>query len=474
MNNRTVDVAVIGAGTAGLSARREAIKLGASVLMIEGGPYGTTCARVGCMPSKLLVAAADAAHHVATAGRFGIRVPDGVTVDGRAVLERVRSERDRFVQFVLDSVDAIPDGEKLRGHARFDGPTTLLVDDHTRVEAKAVIVATGSSPNLPPVLHAVREHVLLNEAIFELTDLPASLAVFGTGVMGLEIGQALHRLGVRTTLFSRSEQLGPFSDPVVHAAAAKVFGAELDLQPNVMPAVTHDGKAFLIEWTDRTGAARSARFDALLSATGRHSNFDQLDLARAGVRGVPAIDPHTMQCANLPIFFAGDVTAYRPLLHEAIDEGEIAGANAARFPDVRAQRRRRTALEIVFTNPNMAIVGVPFAALDQQHAAVGCVSYANQGRARVIGENAGVVRIYARRAGGELLGAEMFGPRVEHTAHLLAWAIQRGVTAVEALELPIYHPVIEEGIRSALRDLCANLKLRPPERPRDLECGPGA
>jgi dihydrolipoamide dehydrogenase len=95
------------AGTAWLSARLEAARLGATVVLIEGGPYGTTCARVGCMPSKLLIAAAEAAHQVAGAGRFGIRVPDGVRVDGRAVLERLRRDRDRFVGFLIESVEAV-------------------------------------------------------------------------------------------------------------------------------------------------------------------------------------------------------------------------------------------------------------------------------------------------------------------------------------------------------------------------------
>src|SRR4030095_10991219 len=93
MKTIAVDVAIIGAGTAGLTARREAAKRDASVVLMEGGPYGTTCARVGCMPSKLLIAAADAAHQVAHAGRFGIRVPDGVRIDGRALLQGVRRER---------------------------------------------------------------------------------------------------------------------------------------------------------------------------------------------------------------------------------------------------------------------------------------------------------------------------------------------------------------------------------------------
>src|SRR5262249_51789042 len=185
-----------------LTARRQAAKLGASVVLIEHGPNGTTCARVGCMPSKLLIAAADAAWHVAEAGHFGVRVPAGVRIDGPAVLERVRAERDRFVSFVRDGLETIPAEQRLAGRARFVGPTTLQVDDHTRVEAKAVVIATGASPTLPVSLQPLREHLLSSDAIFELRDLPASLGIIGTGVIGLELGQALHRLGVRTMLFS--------------------------------------------------------------------------------------------------------------------------------------------------------------------------------------------------------------------------------------------------------------------------------
>src|ERR1700680_2833168 len=123
MQTLHVDVAVIGAGTAGLSARREAAKLGASVVLIEGGPYGTTCARVGCMPSKLLIAAAEAAHAVEAARGFGVHHDGVVRIDGRAVMDRVRRERDRFVGFVLRDMERLPDTDRMRGHASF-------VDDH--------------------------------------------------------------------------------------------------------------------------------------------------------------------------------------------------------------------------------------------------------------------------------------------------------------------------------------------------------
>ncbi len=193
---------------------------------------------------------------------------------------------------------------------------------------------------------------------------------------------------------------------------------------------------------------------------------------RSQLATLPHFDAATMQCGAAPIFLAGDVSASRAVLHEASDEGHIAGGNAARFPQVQAQARR-VPLQIAFTDPQIAVVGDGGAALRRGPVEVGEVSYADQGRARVIGKNAGLVRIYAGREGGELLGAEMFGPGVEHTAHLLAWAVQSGVDVQRALQMPFYHPVLEEGIRTALRDLAARLEHRAPPRALEMECGPG-
>jgi dihydrolipoamide dehydrogenase len=231
METRQVDVAIIGAGTAGLNARREVEKTGATPVLIESGPYGTTCARVGCMPSKLLIAAADRAHEVATAAGFGIDVR-GVDVDGPRVLERVRQERDRFAGFVLRDTEGLPVEQRVLGRARFLGPTTLQVGDHTRVEARSVVIAAGSSPVIPPPFDGIRDHVMVNDDVFELRDLPASLAVIGTGIIGLELGQALARLGVEVTFFSPSDTLGPVSDPGVRQIVREVMSDELRLYLN--------------------------------------------------------------------------------------------------------------------------------------------------------------------------------------------------------------------------------------------------
>lgn len=478
MNERSVDVAIIGAGTAGLNARRGALALGKEVVLIEGGPYGTTCARVGCMPSKLLIAAAEAAHQVAGAGGFGVRVPpEAVTVDGPAVMDRVRRERDRFVGFVVEATEEIPEAQRLRGWARFEDPHTLVVDEHTRVRARSVVLATGSAPAIPPIFRGAADALMVNDDVFELQDLPDSIAVVGTGVIGLELGQALHRLGVRTAFFSHTTQLGPATDPVIQSKIAEVLGRELDLHLGVrVLECTRDESGVHLRWLDDAGHERQGTWSRLLAATGRRPNLAGLALDKAGVeldgRGVPIHDHRTLQCGASHIFIAGDATDERPLLHEAADEGRFAGENAARFPDIRAHRRK-TPLAIVFTDPNIAVVGRSYSELDTRETAVGEVSYDNQGRSRVMRVNAGHVRLYGDLETSKLLGAEMFGPRVENTAHLVAWSIQAGLRVGQVCEMPYYHPVIEEGIRTGMRDLCSKMQLREAMHRETLEYGPG-
>jgi len=234
------DVAVIGAGTAGLAAYRAVKAAGKRALLIEGGAHGTTCARVGCMPSKLLIAPAEAAHAAARFPAFGMQAVD-VKVDRRAVMERVRAERDRFVAFVTDDVEALPESDKLRGHATFIDDRTLLVDDRVLVKAASIVIATGSSPVFPAAWRALGDRLATNEDVFEWNQLPESVAVFGPGVIGLELGQAFHRLGVRVKVFGRGGGVGPLSNPSLIDYARKVFCKEFYLDTNAQAEVARLG-----------------------------------------------------------------------------------------------------------------------------------------------------------------------------------------------------------------------------------------
>lgn len=192
-------------------------------------------------------------------------------------------------------------------------------------------------------------------------------------------------------------------------------------------------------------------------------------------RGIPVHDRNTAQVADCPIFIAGDVSEDRPLLHEAADEGRIAGGNAGRFPDVRV-RPRRTPLAVVFSEPQIAMAGASHAELSAAGIAfeIGRVSFEDQGRSRVMGRNLGALHVYGEVGTGRFLGAEMLGPAAEHIGHLLAWSVQRGDTVQQMLDSPFYHPVVEEGLRTALRGLQRALHVEPPPVERCLDRGPGA
>ena len=473
------DVAVIGAGSAGLTAYRAARAGGKRAVLIESGPYGTTCARVGCMPSKLLIAAADAAHALAAAPAFGVH-PGQVRIDGKAVMARVRGERDRFVGFVLEGMEHIPEEDKLRGHARFTGPRELQLDEHTLVQAERIVIATGSSPIVPEEWRQAGERVITSDAVFGWTDLPQSVAVVGTGVIGLELGQALHRLGVRVALYARGGSVAQLGDPQVLAEAARVLGAELDIRfQTQVAAVERDGEQLVLTSRDGAGKESRERYDYVLAAIGRSPNVQALNLDLAQItldrRGIPLYDRRTMQCGASAIFIAGDADDELPLLGEAADQGKIAGANAASFPAVQPGLRR-TPLTVAFCEPQIATMGAGYKDLCASHGgrfAVGAVSFTNQGRSRVMLQNHGLLRVYGEFGSGRFLGAEMIGPRAEHIGHLLSWAVQARLTVQAMLDMPFYHPVVEEGVRTALRELAQQLAEAPPAPQPCPDCTPG-
>jgi dihydrolipoamide dehydrogenase len=287
----------------------------------------------------------------------------------------------------------------------------------------------------------------------------------------------MHRLGVRVALFGRGNSLAQLSDPAVLANATASLSTELDLRLNAeLLGAERDGDSVVLHSRSADGIERTERYAYVLAATGRTPNLQGLDLEQTGLvlnkAGVPLFDPYTMQCGNGAIFIAGDVGNERPLLHEAADQGRIAGTNAGRYPDVQAGLRR-TPLAIAFTDPQIATVGAAFRNLQAGRFAIGEVSFEDQGRSRVMLQNHGLLRVYAELGSGRFIGAEMIGPRAEHLSHLLAWACQNGMTVAQMLDMPFYHPVIEEGLRTALRDVDEKLLHGLPEIEHCTDCTPG-
>ncbi len=451
--NSTFEVAIIGAGTAGLSALRQVRKETDDFVLIHDGPYGTTCARVGCMPSKALIEVANAFHQRTAFKTFGITGAAGLAVDTAAVLQHVHALRDSFVANTLSLTDAL--GERsIQGRAQFVGPQMLEVNGQ-KIKARRVVIATGSRPLVPEAWRALGERVMSSNELFEQKILPQHMAVVGLGGVGLEMAQALSRLGVDVSGFDAAQHIAGLSDPAVSQALIESLAGEFAIHLGASAELTAHGERLQV-----IAGEHSMIADRVLVALGRRPNLDHLGLERLGVdldaHGVPQFNPQTMQIGDLPVFIAGDANAQLPLLHEAADEGYIAGYNAARAQPQCFERR--TPLGIFFTDPNVATIGRSFADLQDGEAVIGAADFKGQSRARMRGEDQGLLRLYAAPETGELLGAELCVPHGEHLAHLLALAVQRKLSVHDVLRMPFYHPVLEEGLRSALRDAANHLR----------------
>ena len=450
MSARRFDVAVIGAGTAGLEAWRAAEAQGARAVLIEQGPWGTTCIRVGCIPSKLLLAAGDAARRAREAAGFGVQVGEP-RVDGRAVMARVRAERDHFLRAALEKVDAMPADRKLQGRARFTSPTRLDVGGEA-VEAEGFVIATGARPQVSKPLQGVGGRLLTTDTLFELEDLPPSLAVAGAGSLGIELALAMARLGVAVCVFDKSPTVAGLHDADVSARAAHFYRAELDLITGVEVEAEAAGDEARVRWRGDGGSGERT-FSRLLSASGRTPNVDGLRLEIAELKldedGVPEHDVATGRCGDSRIYIAGDADQDRPVLHEASFQGRTAGANAAR--GTAEPGPERPAFALTFTDPDAAVVGEPLRSLGEE-AVTACFDE-GRGRARMDGRPNGMVKLWARKGGGPVVGGEMVGPGVEGVAQLLVQIVAAKLTPRQALELPFYHPTYAEDLKAALEKL---------------------
>lgn len=448
---RTCDVAIIGAGSAGLSARREVVKKTGNYLVIDDGPLGTTCARAGCMPSKVLIQAAEDFGRREHFDRWGIRGSEGLTLDSRQTMNHVRQLRDRFVAGVMKGMDEWRDTHLLRGRARFIDGNTLDVDGE-RIQAGRVVIATGSRPVIPEAWEAHGAYFLDSDNIFEQEVLPRRLGVVGMGVIGLELGQALHKLGVDITAYTLDKRFGGLSDPALQDYAAGYFADQFPVKFKGVDRLEQSGNGLVVHAGDE-----ATEVDRLLLAMGRRPNLDGLGLENLDInldsKGMPPFERDTLRIPDTSVFIAGDVTGDHPVLHEAADEGRIVGYNAVQ-EDPHCFHRRE-GLTITFSSPNIAIVGRSYDRLvrDGEDFETGEVSYEGQGRALIMLENKGLLHVYGNRRTGRLVGAEIMAPRGEHMAHLLSWSLAVGITAHQALAMPFYHPVVEEGLRTALRDL---------------------
>ena len=450
------DVIIVGAGTAGLSARKQVTKKTQNYLVVDRGPLGTTCARVGCMPSKVLIQVANDIHQSQKITSLGFLNNGESLIKTKEIMTHVRALRDRFVSGVLSGKEKWEE-KFILGEASFIDSNTLEINGEFFTTDK-FIIATGSSPLIPKEWLEYKKFLIDTDSLFELEDLPKSMLVVGLGAIGFEMGQALSRLGVKVVGVNKSASMAGLSDPELQKYVAHHLNNEFPIfQSEVKFIGPTDGTQISAEI-----AGTVHQFEKVLVCVGRRPNLSKLKLENTGValneKGIPEFSSTNLSLKDLPhVFIAGDVNAYRSILHEATDEGKIAGHNAV--SEILCYKRK-VFLGITFSDPNIATIGERFSSLKKEkiNFITGKVSFEGQGRAIVKLKEQGLLHIYASKVNGKILGAELQAPGGEHLAHLIAWVISMDMTVSEVLKLPFYHPVVEEGLRTALRDAAKQIE----------------
>ncbi|MBV9407536.1 MAG: FAD-dependent oxidoreductase [Candidatus Eremiobacteraeota bacterium] len=453
------DLIVVGAGSGGYAAARTARDLGASVALVDNGPLGGLCILRGCMPSKTLIATGDLLHQIHNAGELAVEV-GAPRLDYRALAERKRTLVRGWADYRIAGIETFP---LFQGPAHFESRTTLRVGEEV-LYAPRFVVATGSSV-APAVVPGLAEAGFIDsDAALDLEAPPQSLIVLGGGYVGSELGQFFHRAGVPTTMVLRAQHLLSGEDHDVGIGLTEYLreeGIRIETCAQTRRvSVRADGMKVVHYVQD--GEEREVAAHEIFYALGRVPNVDGLGLENAGVNyhvvtGIAVDD--TLRTSNPDVYAVGDVTGTFPLVHVAIQQGEIAGRNAATGARERADYRL-TKTHTIFTDPQVAVVGESEREL--QAAGIEYLSatypFNDHGKAVALGRTKGFVKMMASPDDGRILGAAILGPEASDLIEPLIVAMAYGATVQDYARIPHLHPTLVEILTYPAEEIAERLR----------------
>ena len=442
----THDLIIIGGGSAGYAAARTAADAGADVAIVDHGPLGGLCILRGCMPSKTILRSSDVMSLMHRAKEFGF-APVPVKADLAAIIDR----KDRLVrEFAEDRINALhnPRFTLYQERASFRSPREVQVGGQI-LAAKAFIIAAGSVPSRIPIPGLEEVGYLTSDEILDLRKRPASLLVLGGGPVAVELGQFFARIGTRVTLIQRSRHiLSHLDEDLAHPVEAQFQEEGMTLYTTtVLHRFAQDGSLKTAHFSHE-GREKTESAELILQALGRRPNIERLNLEAAQVKteqGRVVINDE-MRTSQPHIFAVGDANSLLEIVHIAIQQGEVAGYNAA-HPDKPARRMdHRLKAEVIFSDPQVATVGPGEKECRAQQIPYLVASYpfSDHGKALTLGKTRGHVKLLCRPGTGELIGAHIVGPEAGELIHEMIAVMYYHGTVRDLLRIPHYHPTLSE------------------------------
>jgi dihydrolipoamide dehydrogenase len=446
-------ILIIGGGVAGYPAAIRASRMGAEVTLIEKDAIGGTCLNWGCIPTKALLQSASVVRTMRSAAHFGIRC-HGYDVDFGAVMSR----KNAVVSRLTRGVGALLKARKInvvQGTASFlDSKTVQVNETGEKIRSDAILIATGSKPGRIRVEGIDGPDVMDSNQVLGMTTLPASVVVIGGGVIGVEFAQFLAAMGTRVTILELMPGLVPGVDRELASLLEKrtvMSGIEV-ITGAAVKGITRSGTENVVTYTAEDKTATAAA-DKVIVTVGRRPDFAFLDVDRIGLRhenGAIVVDEH-MQ-TNIPgIYAAGDVVGGIMLAHLASAEGECAVQNIL---GTREAMSYKAVPCCIYTSPEVASVGLTEEQARQSHAIrVGRFPFRANGKAVILNDLEGMVKIISDDATDEVLGVQIIGP---HATDLIAEAvlgIRKKMTSGDFARTIHAHPTLSEAIMEAAMSL---------------------
>jgi len=446
-NRLDYDIAVIGGGSAGFAAARTAADAGLRTVVIENGAeVGGLCILRGCMPSKALLYAAEVMHCARHVERWGLYA-ENVGFD----FSKVMARKNLLIKgFADERREQLTSGKFkfIRADAKFLNPHAVAIGNLGTLTAEHFVITTGSTIAPPHVSQLCEIGYINSDNALNLTQLPKSIVVLGGGAVAVELAQFFARFGVDVTLLQRSEHILSESDTDASMELEKIFRRDrIKVFTNTEVAdARRDGDLKTIVF-HHYGQPVSVSAEEILVALGREPNTASLDLDKAGVatEGGHILADECMQTSARHIYTAGDCTGPHEVLHVAVRQGEIAAHNIA-HPDSLRRMDYRMLLAVIFTDPQVAIVGltektaktrgIPF--LTARH------SFGDHGKSLIMEARDGYVKLLADPLSGEILGGACVGPVGGELIHEIVVALANRMTVHELAALPHYHPTLAE------------------------------
>ena len=452
-------VLVIGGGPGGYVAALRAVELGAEVTLVEKRELGGTCLNRGCIPTKVLLHTAALYKETKEGAAIGLQV-DNIAVDWT----RVQAHKAEVVQSLNQGIAYLMRTNKVRvlqGEASFAGKKTVRVSGNAELlKPDAVIIAAGSEPSKPPIAGIDSPGVINSDGILSLEKLPASLAIVGGGVIGMEFAMLFSTLGVKVTVMEAMPEILPNFDAELVNILKRAFKKQaVDIKTSCQVASFSSQNGIVtVEGSEKQSSKPfSLQAEKVLVCVGRRPLTAPLKLENTGVaceRG-RIVEDERMQTSVPDIYAIGDCASKIMLAHVASKEGRIAAENIMGIPSVM---KYDAVPGCLYTSPEVSSVGLTEKQAKEQHAYAVSVKYTlvGNGKARILGDHSGVIKVVFDEKTGEVYGVHMIGP---HATELIMEAVvaMANEIPVDGIAEAIHaHPTVAESMGEAA-GMAANL-----------------